>query len=201
MRTAQIISVNQNKIIYKRSKKRYSLLMSLCLFCIVSFITFFSLGGTNVQQVGSFISYLFDPVNSLYSDNSSIVFTSINMISKDKLNFVVPIITSNVEIDTLGNIVFQVDNAIMVKSPEAGVVEEVGQTIDGVKYIKIVHSINVTSIIENLDIIGVQSGEIIKSGQDIATAKVGSKVTLKLFEDEIQVVGLKISQSKILWQN
>ena len=31
---------------------------------------------------------------------------------------------------------FEVTNSIMVKSPENGIVDEIGKTLDGVKYIK-----------------------------------------------------------------
>jgi hypothetical protein len=200
MRTAQIVSVKRNMIRKISVKKRYSLFLSLCAMSIVVIVTIFSLGGTNIKQLSNYMSYVFDPVNSLYNDNSSVVFTS-SMVSKDKLNFVLPIVGANSTIDELGNIQLKVNDSIMVKAIEGGIVEEVGVSNDGIKYIRILHTVNICSVIENLDVVGVKDGQVIKIGQDIATAKLGSIVTLRLFENNTQITDIKLNQSKIIWQN
>ena len=56
-------------------------------------------------------------------------------------------------------------------------------------------------MVENIDIIGVSEFETVKKGQDIATAKVGEKVTFKIYENDNIVKNLKINQSKITWEN
>ena len=94
-----------------------------------------------------------------------------------------------------------VNNSIMVKATEGGVVEEVGTTLDGVKYIKLKHALDVHSVVENLDIVGVAEGDIIKKGQDIATAKVGESIVLKLYLGDSQITNIKINQSKIIWES
>ena len=89
----------------------------------------------------------------------------------------------------------------MVGACEAGIVEEVGTTNDGIKYIKIKHCLDIYSLIENVDMIGVAKGEVVKRGQDIATAKTGNTVTLRLFEGDTQLTNIKVEQSKIIWQD
>ena len=200
MKMAQIILVKHNKIIKVTHKKFYKKLMYICAIGIVAFVSIFTLGGTNIRQVGNYMGYIYDPVNSLYSDNSSVVFTSSLMYSKDKLNFTLPIVGATSSVDNKGNIQLTVKNSIMVKSPESGVVEEIGATLNGIKYIKILHAINIHSVIENVDMIGVRVGETLKCGQDIATAGEGKVVVLKIFEDSTQITNLKINQSKIIWQ-
>jgi DNA-binding protein len=94
-----------------------------------------------------------------------------------------------------------VNNSIMVKSSESGVVEEVGVSLNGVKYIKIKHCLDVQSVIENVDIIGVQEGEIVKKGQDIATAVEGQKIVMKLYVQDVKLTNIELNQSKIVWES
>ena len=196
----QILSVKRNQIIRKVKRKHLRMVTRLCLVAVISFVTFFSVGGVGVSQLCNSMCYIYNPVNSLYSDNSNIIFTNVNAINKEILDFVVPITGAESHITARGDIEFTITNSIMVKTIEGGVVEEVGTTIDGVKYIKILHSLDVYSLIENVDILGVSKGEIVKKGQDIATAKVGHVVVLKLFDGNTQINNLVIKHSKILWE-
>lgn len=196
----QILSVTKNQIIYKISNKRPKVLVPLCISFIVGFLLVFSLGSGDIQQVSGSMSYIYNPVNSLYSDNGAILFTSGYLIEKESLNFAIPVISSKIEVETDGTISFLIDKTIMIKSSEIGVVEDLGSTVDGVKYIKIRHSIDVYSIIENVDIIGVEENSTVKKGQDIATAKLGELVKFKLFYQDGQVRDLKVNQSKIVWE-
>ena len=99
------------------------------------------------------------------------------------------------------SIEFVCTNSIMIMAIESGVVREVGQTLDGVKYIKIQHSAEVESVIENVDIVGVVEGNIVKRGQDIATARLGEIITLKIFDKGSQVDTLRVNQSRVLWKS
>lgn len=196
----QILSIKKNTIKIKIRSNRQSLLVPMCIACIAMFLLCFSFGGTSIKQVGSGMAYIYNPVNSLYSDNSNIVFAS-TLIDKENLDFVLPISGAKVELIPTGDIVLTVNNSIMVKACEGGIVEEVGTTIDGVKYIKIKHGIDIHSIIENVDILGVKNGDMVKKGQDIATAIVGEKVVFKLFMHNSQITQIKLNQSKIIWES
>jgi len=197
---AQIVSLKRIEIVYKLKKNNYKNIWSICLTVILGVVMVFSMGGNNVRQVASNMVYIFDPVNSLYNDNSSVIFTGLSSKSKDSLDFVIPNTSTQVQIDETGNIMIGITNSIMIKSIESGVIEELGVTNDGVKYIKIMHCIGMSSLIENLDVVGVVEGECVKKGQDIATAKIGNVITLKLFNDGVQVSNIKINQSKIICQ-
>jgi hypothetical protein len=195
---AQILSLKKIQIIKHVKKRRYKVLTPLCSVVIVCLITLFTLGGTRLSNICNSMCYIYNPVNSLYSDNSNIIFTGVNVLTKESLDFVIPITSGESSVDEFGNVMIVVKNSIMVKSIESGVVEDVGVTLDGVKYIKILHAIDTHSLLENLSFVGVKKGDIIKKGQDIATAKEGDRVTLKLYDGEMQIKNLKVHQSKII---
>ena len=75
----------------------------------------------------------------------------------------------------------------MPKRVWAEIVKDVGITNNGIKYIKIKHSESITTLIENVDIVGVEINEFVKRGQDIATAKEGKRVYLQMFNEDIQI--------------
>lgn len=190
-----VLSLTKNEIIVKTKKKRVnkSIYVNSSLLIIIAII---GLCLFNDSVSKNFIS-VYNPVNSLYSDNSNIVFTSGSV---DKLDFSLPILGAQVNcVD--GVIEFVAMKSIMVVAPENGVVMDIGDTLDGIKYIKIKHSENVYSVIENLDIIGVSKNDLIKKGQDIATAKIGNKVIMKIYEEDNRVRNLNIDKSKIIWQS
>ena len=176
----KILSLKKNviKIVVKKKSrpKGYFSIIFIMLFVVV-----FSFGSKDIKSIGVSMSQIYNPVNSLYNDNSDIVFTN-GTINGDNLMFFVPIV-GNYEIMQDGTIAFTIKNSIMVKSAEAGIVKEIGTTNNGIKYIKIKHSESVWSLIENVDIVGVEKNEIVKRGQDIATAKEGKIVYFQLFDN------------------
>lgn len=197
----QILSVRKNAIIIRKCKRRRNYWLGS--ICAVSFMIcmVIVLGGATSKDLARSMSYIYNPVNSLYSDNSNIIFASVNAISRDNLNFVLPMSGSVATLDSSGNISMVVGSSIMIKATEAGVVEDVGTTVDGIKYIKILHCLDVCSVVENVDVVGVSKGDIVKRGQDIATVREGEKITLRLFDAGQQITNLKLNQSKIIWQD
>lgn len=199
MKKAEIIKITKKeiKIIKKKHKKRYLLgtLFAISIVLICNFV----ITGDDLKSLITRVNYVYNPVNSLYSDNSSAIFTSGALIEKEALNFIIPIKTASFNVEDNGEMIFNVVNSIMVMACEDGVVEDTGFTLDGVKYIKIKHTMSVYSLIENVNIVGVAKGDVVKKGQDIATAIQGSQVKLKLYENENIVSNIKINQSKIVW--
>ncbi len=196
-----ILSIKKNEIIQQKRKIKRNYLFNLSFIFICLFTLLFSSSNSIFSNIKSNMVQIYNPVNSLYSDNSDIVFTNSNALNKDTLNFIVPIKGSNIEVDSNGTIVMNVVSYIIVTSIESGIVEETGITNDGIKYIKIRHNANVYSLIENVDIIGINKLDTVKSGQDIATAKVGDKVYLQIFKDDNKITNLKIDQNKIIWES
>ena len=194
-----IISVKKNEITINLRKKSRSY-SGFSIFIIIAFLTCFSLNIGDIKNIGFSMAQIYNPVSSLYNDNSDVVFTNA-LIETNNLDFVVPLMGSNYEINTDGTIVFEVTSSIMVKSCESGYVDEIGTTNNGVKYIKIKHSDTIWSLYENVDIVGIQKNEIVKKGQDIATAKIGAKVYFQIFNGDVRISNLKINAVKIVWEN
>ncbi|MBE5738218.1 MAG: hypothetical protein E7354_00580 [Clostridiales bacterium] len=200
MKSVQVLSVKKNEIIIKRpGRHRYSMLTVSLAIIVLSVIM---LSSESLSTIASSMVYVYNPVNSLYNDTSNVIFTSSAMtLEKDSLDFIIPIKGSLIDIDSDGTISFAVDKSIMVMSPESGVVDEISISNDGIKYIKIRHTLEMYTIIQNLDIVGVSVGEAVKKGQDIAIAKEGSIVKMQILENNIPLIQLKINQSKIVWKD
>lgn len=190
-----VLSLTKNEIVIKKKKNKAkkSYVFNFSIVAIMIVIAFCFLNNSVLNSVIS----VFNPVNSLYNDNSDVIFTSG---TPTRLEFSLPILGANVEINK-GVITFTTAHSIMIKAPEAGVVIDLGESLDGVKYLKIKHNNSITSIIENVDILGVSKNEIVKKGQDIATSKQGHNVTLRIYEDEVLIQNVKLDKSKIVWQN
>ena len=192
---AILLNIKKNEIVIKFKKKRhYSRLFVLPIIAIL-FCFSFNLFG--MKNMGLTMSKIFNPVNSLYNDNSDVIFTGGNLTIND---FSVPLMGANYKIEN-GTIYFEVKSSIMVKSCGSGIVDEVGISIDGVKYIKIKHSEEIWSLYQNVDILGVQKDQIVKKGQDIATAKVGALVVFQMFNGDAKINNIKINSTKIIWED
>lgn len=196
-----VYNLKQNIIKTKTRRYRANLIVAFSLFFIVSFMMLFSIENTGLQNITNSMVYVYNPISSLYSDSGNIIFTSGELFNKDSVDLTLPVVSSDIEIDNMGAIHIGITNSIMVKAPDAGVVEKVGVTLDGIKYIKINHSQTISTIIENVDIIAVGSGVIVKKGQDIATAREGERVVLKVLHNGFQISNIKLKQSKVVWEN
>ena len=200
MRKAEITNLYKKTINIKIKKNRPRFLLTGLIALSLILILNFTLIGDSLNSLITRVSYVYNPVNSLYNDNSSAIFTNGSFFEKETLNFVIPIKTTSYRVSISGEMEFDVISSIMVMSTEAGVIEEVGTTLDGIKYIKIKHGTSIYSIVENVDMIGVEKGNIVKKGQDIATATLGDKIVLRIFENDTQVSNVSVNQSKIVWQ-
>lgn len=199
MKRVELLSITKNEMVIRRPKKYSLALVIVPLLIIIATIVMFS--SESMSTIAKGMAYVYNPVNSLYNDNSGVVFTSGVLAEKEMQDFVIPIKGGETSIDDNGDIHFKVVNSIMVMSPESGVVDSVGLSNDGIKYIKIRHSLNIYSFIENVDIVGVSAGQIVKRGEDIAIAKEGTVVTMRLLDGDTPLSGLKINQSKIVWKD
>ena len=190
---AIVLNINKNEIKYRHpsrsSKNKLSILLSLVILIVILPIC-----NINVRQS---MLRVYNPVSSLYNDNSKAIFTFAQ--SKNWNDFALPLVTSEVEIDN-GNVYLTATNSIMVNSIEDGVIEDCGTSNDGVRYIKISHTSEIMSVIINVDIIGVEVGEVVRRGQNMATVRIGQKITLQIFQGENQIKELTLNQSKLVWK-
>ena len=191
---AVIVSINKIEIKNKPQKKFSYNKSKLFILPIIALICIFAILGSDIRNN---VVHVYNPVSSLYNDDSKAIFTSAQ--GKNWADFVLPVVTGEVSIES-GNVYMTVTNSIMVYSVEDGIVQECGTSLDGIRYIKVKHSSDILSIITNVDIIGVKQGDIVKRGQNIATCIVGEIVTLQLYDGDSQIVSLSISQSKLVWK-
>lgn len=199
-REVQILSIKKNEIILKSKNKKHRLIIMPIIF-ISFFIVCFA---TNNSLFGEFrdnIIKAYNPVSSLYNDNSKSIFTNGDLLEKDTANLTLPIKGASYEINSDGAIDFVVGNSIMVMACDSGIVDKVSTSLDGKKYVKIAHKNGIKTIVIGVDIVGVKKGDIVKSGQDIATVNSGKKITLEIWQNDVQVTNLKIIKSKIVWEN
>ncbi|MBE5757538.1 MAG: hypothetical protein E7345_01225 [Clostridiales bacterium] len=191
MKNVEILNLTKQEIKYtiklKRNKDKAFKVFVMSISCIFV-LTFVSINVYNL--IGAI-----NPVNSLYRDNSGVVFTDADVLSSP--TFFIPI-KGDFELLKDGTINFIVGNSIMVKAIENGVIEDVTSSNDGIKYIKINHGKGWSSVICNVDIVGVKGGDIVTRGKDIATAKLGQTISLRIYLDGVQVSNLSIAGSKIL---
>lgn len=199
MKTVEILSIKKKEIVIRKPKKLKSGMLVLSLIIIALTMAIFS--HESMNDIASSMVYVYNPVNSLYSDNSGVVFTGGFIYEKDSLDFNIPIKSGTIQIDEGGTVSLLVGSSIIVKSSEAGVVDEVGISNDGYKYIKIRHTTEVYSIISNLSIVGVSEGQVVKRGEDIAVAKEGEYIYMQILLNGLPVSNLKLNQSKIVWKD
>jgi len=201
MKKVEVINLIKHDIVIRKKRSKNKIFIASLFLISFLIIGNFTVVKDDLRTLINRATTVYNPVNSLYNDNSSAIFTSGALMEKEALNFIIPIKTTSCNIGDGGELCFDVTNSIMVMACEDGVVEDIGTTLDGVKFIKIKHTIGIYSVLENLEIIGVAKGNIVKKGEDIATATQGNKITLKIYENDILVSNLKINQSKIEWKN
>lgn len=199
-----IISLKKNEIVYSKKKtyKTKNLLFSFLLFLIIGAV----LMGT-IYYTGDFGSNVSSNIVKIYSNNANqnshdYTFDDGEMVFKSTKNikFGIPVKTSNFEI--IGNkIKFVINESIMIKSIENGIIAEIGQNANKQKFIKIQHNDEIYSIIENFDVCGVTCNSLVKKGQDIATAKIGESIVLTIYINGTPISNLNIVKNEIIWEN
>lgn len=199
-RRVKILSLKKNEIIIRVKKKQRNYMWST-LVVVALFFLVFATSNNILTDFRRDIVRVVSPVTPLYSDNSDAVFTSASILEKDIVSLSVPIKNAKYEILSSGEVEFSIGTYIMVTSCDSGIVTDIGTSLDGVKYISIKHNNDIQTTIENVDIIGVKLGDIVKAGQDIATAKTNSKVILKIIQNGNINKNFKIQKSKIIWEN
>ena len=196
--SVEIISLVKREIIYKKKKKILSNKIRLGVYCVFLF-ALACFGKIVINSVGlsQKLSTCINPIFSPYVETSNMVFTSLdfNLESKE-LEFISPVVFENYEIFE-NEIVFSMLENSVVRASEDGVVIEISQTSDNVKYIKLLHCDGVITIYENIEIAGVNTGEKVVKGDSIATTK-SNNLKLSFFKDNSPLLIDSISDNIIL---
>lgn len=200
-RKVEVLTLSRNEIVYKNirfNKVKQVLVMLLALLLPLTGV-FFSKYGVD-EDVYSYIANLSNPIYSPFVDNSGVSFVdSVGYEFEDKvLEFELPLASSELEVKS-DCINIKVKESVFVAATESGIVSEVGETVDGIKFIKILHSKDIESVIENIDISGVVVATVVKKGDKLASAKVGELVVFKIFEKGNAVNNLALTNNVITW--
>ncbi|MBR2468239.1 MAG: hypothetical protein IKB42_04285 [Clostridia bacterium] len=190
------------KHIYIKQLKKNNYRMC-AIFCGIIMLSVLAVKNVDIfNGCDKVCAHIYNPISSLYNENSSIVFASniVKNVDKNKLKFITPIKCSEIKIED-GVISYTIDSSIMVVSPEDGVVTAVGYLPNGEKYIEISHSLGVKSRIENIYLTGVVSGQVVRKGADIATTKLNEIVTFSIYDNGQIVSNIILDKNQIIWQN
>ena len=201
MKKLKITNIKKNKIkninLKTERVKSVAYIVACSLFVGVFSLGIYVFGGSYAL---SYVQAL-NPFSNLYSSSEGVIFTNSEYKFSDSKNlkFIVPVMSTNVTNEN-GELNFFVDNSIMVKSCEDGIVTGIGTLPDGKKYIEITHAGGVVTRYSNMDIVGVKLKELVKKGKDIATAKQNSVVTLSVFVDGVSQ-NLSINKNQVVWES
>ena len=202
MKKLQIVNMYKNNIVYKNNKNklRKNTLVSSVVFCLLIFSCCYVkiIGGSGVNDWYSDVSSVYNPISKLYNNDDNLIFTDSDNIITNNNGFVLPLMSSQVSVVNGQIEIMPIEN-IMVVAPSGGIVEEVGKTSDGRKYLKIKHSSKISSIVEGVHTYGVEKGNIVKRGDKIATAFYGEKVFFSIYKNGKSVENLRFENNKLLW--
>ncbi len=203
IRKVEVLTLTKNEIIYKNIKhaKFKQVLVMLLVLLLPLTGVFFSRYGVD-HDIFTNIANLSNPIYSPFVDNSGVSFVdSVGYEFEDKvLEFQLPLASSSIEVKN-NCINITVKENVVVSATESGIVSEVGENADGVKYIKILHSKDIESVIENIAVSGVVVATVVKKGDKLASASVGEKVIFKIFEKGNAVNNIKLTNNVITWGN
>ena len=199
----EVISIYKKEIIYKNIRhRRYRVGAMLSLMLIIPLVV---LGFIRYNDTVS--SNLYEQVYSLASPNympsvdySGIIFTDAEayLISASEIDFLLPVTPQKVEEDGDKLLLTTSENLVLV-APEKGVVSSVANN-NGIKFIKILHSTNIESIIENIDLSGVEVGNIVNRGQEIGTVKKDTIIKFKIEQNGKAIENISFKDNKVLWE-
>lgn len=202
MSSLKVINLIQNNYIYHYKlhtyKKKKSIVPTILIFVlsisILYSVKIFSYSYS--EDIISTISYIQNPIDPLYSDMGDIVFTSMGekVVLKTSLEFKIPVIYNTYLVND-NNIEFEVASPI-IYSMEKGVVSDIYVIGNNIKCVKIKHNKNTYSVIENVDILGVNIGAFVDKGQKIGTAKIGDKIRVYI-EKSSEYKSLSITGNNI----
>lgn len=201
----EITNVYKNRDIeYRVLKQRYNkriysmIIMIVVPILVLGCIAIYS--ESSLKDIYHNVCNLYNPIYSPYAETGSITFAGAFDYENDYDDIEMPILSSDIRIDNDGTIIAKVKESILIKSVLDGVVESITES-DGVKVVRIIYSDSIAVDYINLDVAGVNVGNIVKKGKEIGTAKLGSEVSFKVYYNNHQIDGIKIENNKLVWQS
>lgn len=202
MKTLKVTSIKKNNVknIYLKVERKKSVITCAMLGLFIGIFGFgiFTFGNNQIKKT---YASVYNPINTLYNNFSDVIFTStkFNNIETKNLKLIVPVVSSKT-VNENGELKFLIDNSIMVKACEDGIVTGLGVLPNGEKYVEIKHNALVTSRYSNIDITGVVINQLVKKGKDIATAKQNEYLTLSVFVEGV-AQNLTVNKNQVVWES
>ena len=199
----EIVSLYKKEIEHRNIKHksfRSATLFSLMLILPIIVLGFIKINDNETSNLYENVASLGNPNYLPFVDYSGIVFTDADMYLNpyDDVDIILPINPLKIEEDNDKLLLTVGDNFIVVAS-EKGIVSDIGENA-GVKYIKILHSKDIETIIENIDINGVCIGNIVEKNQQIATAKNDSIIKFKVLVNGKMVKNISFKDNVVSWE-
>ncbi len=204
MNKATIVNIYKHKITHKnlKGKLKKQIIFSVSIFsillCAVCYSKIFLAEKTN--SVYRQASAIYNPLSKLYNEEDDAIFiNNLNalILSKD-LHFILPVRSGDIKV-TNGDVIITVQDSIMVYAPEGGIVAECGVSNFNTKYIKIMHNESIYSIIDNVEVIGCEKGDVVKKGREIATATPNSAIKISIYNNNEKLLNLSVVKNNIEW--
>lgn len=186
MKKLNILAFYKHNIVYKNIKHKMAktFLMSVACVLVMGTMFFAVFSNVNFKQVAETVN----PINELYRDVQVATF-----VNAETLNFILPVKSDVIE-NNNSELVITVTDSIMVIAPASGEITDVSN-----KSITIKHTDKISTQISGVDICGVKAKQIVKQGKEIATAKQGGKISVKVIENGKVLDGLYVYKSFIKW--
>lgn len=182
-------------------KKGRIIAVILCIIVIFSHIVLYLNVDNYKNIINNFNKKIFNSFNKDETDgeDGNIFFVSNNFdkfLGKNKPSLKLP--SDEEYVLENGTFTFSLSKNFVVKSAGEGIVKEVGFLSNGLKYIDIRHSGNITTRYENLKIIGVGANFLVKNIHVIGTAN--NNFIFKILKDNKILESFSVENGEILWQ-
>ena len=193
------------KNIFVTIKKSSLILICLCLTLLIShFVLYFK-----IESYKSVVDSLSHKIFNSFTDNydttekdSNIFFVS-NFGYKN-LGNKLPLLSLpiNEEFEKIdGKIVFKNLQNNVVKSAGEGIVKTVGFLDNGLKFVEVRHSGEITTRYENLKIVGVGTNFLVKNIHVLGTGNGEENIVFYVLKDNKILTNYEIENGEIKWQN
>ncbi len=198
VKRVKIVAIYRHKILYRNNREihKKEMIASAVLFVMLMLSAIFLRvqDSSMSQAVSQAFTNISDPTFPLYGDMSELVHTNGSIIPEFKL----PVIGSKVEVIN-GDINITIADNNTIKSTHAGRIRMIGID-DGKRYVQIMYDNDLSTIIYNMDVIGVKTGDVVAANSILGTAEKGQVITVQVLycDDPIENVWLK--NGRILWK-
>ena len=195
---AQVVAIYKHNIYsnHTKTKKHFSIrkMSYISLTLLMIFVLVFGAISGEYKSVMSSVLY---PITSLYSDKNDLQFTwSDSVINESEISFQMPLVSSDVKVVD-GSLIIRSENNGIVRSIEQGIVIEVAADLYSVRYVKVQHSETIFSIVENLYVVSVKTGDKVTKKTILGTSKINENIIVSIYKDGVKIKEIAPNKNEI----